>query len=198
MSCICCTCKEKIRLPDVVWYATSRYNPTTVYVCGTCLSLIPKHEREFVAEQQEFGFSFGPVYSTPGEVWIRNWQSLGSRQGAAVFTVKNEKVFADNLPNGQELIDELYPYFCLDVYMENMVKLYRQIHNDDSRILFAIVKQYIQSLSEWLGVPVTKGYNSETIKKDGKTIITCEPKATPEEITAVMNALLEKYQTVLL
>jgi hypothetical protein len=119
MSAVCCCCKGKVRKPDTLWFAGTRYSPTVNWICGTCLDTVPEHERIEAADAGDFEICFGRVMAETNDCGI--YQCSGSKQGKAEFSVDWE-VLRNCLPGGEFFLNELYPYYCLDTYVEIVMK----------------------------------------------------------------------------
>ncbi len=110
MSAVCMCCNDDIAPPNEFWAGLTYFSPTVNYVCGKCLSNIPKDQRIPISEMPLFQILFGKRTSKIGN--SGNYQSNESKAEAPEFWV-DPNVIARYLPNGIKFLYELYPYYCI-------------------------------------------------------------------------------------
>jgi hypothetical protein len=194
MSITCNGCMDTVRTPDTAWYAGTIFSYTVNYVCGTCVSLIPVPERTPVNELQQFSISFGHLICDIGS--YGKYQGSGSKQAKIIFKA-SAKTIINNLPFGKMFLDELYPYYCIDEYIAEIMKTYNETKTTDPKArenLVNIVKAYGPPIAAWLGITVTQGADYNKKEKDGKTSYCMELKITEQEIEEVVKGLERKYR----
>jgi hypothetical protein len=122
MSIECELCDSTIFVPDSVWYAGTLFSPRRVILCGCCASCIPIEERRTVTAVQPIDLTFGVVNAELDAT--RQWYSAaGAINGQARFAVTGVAV-EKYLPNSDCMLKPLFPYFCMDWFVKDLVKDY--------------------------------------------------------------------------
>lgn len=120
MSCKCVGCGFTVAQPDSLWYACTKYSPYTVFLCGTCVSVIPDCARRRDLEGNEFKILFGVQYADIGS--FGKYQLIGSSQGPIRFWVEKEDI-ERHIPESEKVLAQLYPYYCPEEYLEEVSKM---------------------------------------------------------------------------
>ena len=151
MSIDCEICDSTIFVPDTIWYAGTLFSPRRVILCGGCASCIPIEERRTITAVQPFDLTFGLVNAEPNTT--RQWYSAaGAINGPACFTVTGE-IIHKYLPHAPFFLRQLFPYFCLDWFAEDVVRDYvdvdkRSAAGREKAVTFLV--DYGCAVREWL------------------------------------------------
>ncbi len=114
MSAVCSVCNETICTPDTIWYVGTRFSWNVQWVCGKCLSKIPKSYREPTDVIRLHELSFGELHAETNSRGV--YQGMSSKQGAIEFWVSAdniEQVFSENC----DCLCDLYPFYRIDAYL---------------------------------------------------------------------------------
>jgi hypothetical protein len=119
MSIDCVGCNQMVCQPDIPWYAGTSFSPLLNYLCGTCVAVLPKASRRPVSAMRDFEITFGPVFADICS--HRKYQGYDSRNGRPLFAVSAKTIF-ENIPYSEWFLEELYPYWCMDWFCEDLLE----------------------------------------------------------------------------
>lgn len=88
MSVLCAVCFDTVCQPNSLWYAAVRTQNLTCWICGDCLSRIPKEERIPTNVQNDREVTFGPMRADVN--CSGRYQMSGARQMEPRFWVPFE------------------------------------------------------------------------------------------------------------
>lgn len=145
MSIDCMGCFSTVYQPDTPWYACTGFSPFRNHLCGTCVATLPVEVRKPVTVLQDFEITFGPVITGTGS--RRNYNCLESTQGRAVFAVSPQAIL-DSIPFAESFLEELYPYWCMDTYCQNLVRF------EDVEKKLSNLWMHREPVQKWLSLTV--------------------------------------------